>query len=232
MGIDVVVQLPLALRWPDLATLDNFFIGDNAQAIAHILQMTQGQGERCIYLYGRSGVGLSHLLYAACHEVQRLQHTAAYIPLQKTHLSPQLVEGMEQLALLCWDDIDAIAGQRAWEEALFHCYNRAQTSGSRLLIAAHAPPTQIAWSLPDLGSRLAASVTLALKPLQDEQKVQALQQRAKNRGMELSHEVGNYLLTHGPRDMHALFATLETLDQVSLSTQRRLTIPLVKSVLS
>lgn len=227
----MTLQLPLPLHWPDQATFDNFYVGDNAVALNAVQQLVSSKAAfSCVYIHGAQGAGLSHVLYAACHAAHQVGSTASYLPLQKTP-SPQLLEGLEQLSLVCWDDVDAVAGQRAWEEALFHSYNRMQATGTRLLVAAHAPPGQIAWSLPDLGSRLAASTVFAIKPLSDEDKLAALQQRAKRRGLELADEVGLYLLHHGPRDTHALFASLEKLDQFSLATQRRLTIPFVKQVL-
>lgn len=227
----MVMQLPLCLAWPDSATFDNFCQGNNAAVLACLQEMVQGSGEKYIYLHGASGVGLSHLLYATSHAAQEHGKTAAYLPLKKRVLSPLALEGMENLSLLCWDDIEAVAGDREWEEALFHCYNRVQMAGTCLLIAGHAPPTQIAWSLPDLGSRLAGGVVFTVQPLSDTQKIQTLQNRAKRRGFDLSDDVGNYLLRHCRRDMHALFGALEKLDHFSLSKQRRLTIPFVKQVL-
>ena len=99
------------------------------------------------------------------------------------------------------------------------------------VLASHAPPAQHAWGLPDLGSRLAASVVFQVKPLADEQKIAALQLRANAWGLGLSLEVGNYLINHYSRDMHALQAALEKLDQASYIAQRRLTIPFVKTIL-
>lgn len=227
----MALQLPLSLTWPDQTTFENFYSENNAPVLAYLREMVQGKGEKNIYLHGSGGVGLSHLLYAACRVTQERSLAAAYLPLSRANLSPQVLEGMENLSLLCCDDLEFIAGNKEWEEALFHCYNRAQTSGTCLLMAGHIPPTQIAWGLPDLGSRLAAGVVFAVQPLSDSQKIQALQYRAQKRGFDLPDETGNYLLSHCSRDMHALFTILEKLDHLSMAMQRRLTIPFVKQVL-
>lgn len=227
----MIAQLPLSLRWQDHATFANFYVGDNLQVVDYLRGITQGLGERFIYLYGAEGSGLTHLLQACCQAVNRQGKTAAYLPLANCGLVPEMLEGMESLDLLCLDDIQAIAGKSAWEEALFHSYNRLLTSQTRLVIVGHAALKQMPWILPDLLSRLSASVIFQLKTLSDEQKIIALQQRAKVRGLELSSEVGQYLLNRYPRDMHLLFNTLEKLDQASLAAQRRLTIPFVKLVL-
>lgn len=229
----MTLQLPLLLSWPEHATLDNFYTAEeNLAPLAYLREMTQGNNrERCIYLHGTSGVGLSHLLYATCHAVQQQGQTAVYLPLKKL-MSPAVLDGMENLSLICWDDVASIAGDRVWEEALFHCYNRAQMAGTRLLIASHIPPAQISWALPDLGSRLASSIVFAIQPLSDSQKIRTLQERAKKRGFDLSDKVGRYLLNHCSRDMHTLFATLEKLDHFSLAEQRYLTVPFVRKVLN
>ena len=70
-----------------------------------------------------------------------------------------------------------------------------------------------------------------MRELNDEQRLLALQQRAHLRGLEVSLEVGQFLLLRLPRDSQALFSALVQLDKASLSLKRKLTIPLVKSIL-
>jgi DnaA family protein len=225
------MQLPLPLKWDDATTFDSFYPGDNTQVVTYLKNLTLGLTERCVYLHGVSGVGLTHLLRACCQVLNREGQATAYLPLTKADFSPAILEGLESLTLICLDDIEAVINDPAWEEALFHCYNRLQSTDSRLLIASRAPPIAHACSLPDLGSRLAASIVFQVKPLSDEQKIAALQLRANARGLGLSLEVGNYLLSHYSRDMHTLLAALEKLDQASYIAQRRLTIPFVKTIL-
>lgn len=224
-------QLPLLLTWPDSATFDNFYQEGNTHVLACLQEMVQKKAQKHIYLQGLNGVGLSHLLYATCHAVQQQEGTAAYFSLKNGLLLPEMLEGIEDVSLLCWDDLECVAGNQVWEEALFHCYNRAQAAGALLLMASHVASSQIAWELADLKSRLAASTIFTVQPLSDAQKICALQYRAKRRGLELSDEVGNYLLKRCPRNMHALFEMLDELDHFSLAAQRRLTVPFVKEVL-
>lgn len=225
-------QLTLGLSLKDEATFDNFYLGKNAEIIAELKKTVGGQGERIIYLCGSRGQGLSHLLQACCHEAHKKHLSSVYLPL--AHLStlkPDVLMGLESLSLVCLDDLQMIAGLPAWEEAVFHLYNRIYDAGGRLIIAAHDLPKSIQLKLPDLISRLAWGIVYQLHPLSDEEKLSALTMRANRRGITLSEEVGKYLLTHCPRHMGTLFAALEALDKASLAAQRRLTIPFVKEVL-
>jgi DnaA family protein len=204
----MISQLPLALAWPDVATFDNFYAAGNLQVLTCLRDMVQGRGEKQICLQGFDRVGLSHLLYAACHQMQQLSGRAAYLSFKHSGLSSQLLEGMAHFSLVCWDDIEMVAGNREWEEALFHCYNQIQATGTALLLATHLPLGQIGWGLPDLKSRFMASTLFTVQSLTDPQKIQALQSRAKRRGLELSEEVGRYLLNHYPRYTQDLFIFL------------------------
>ncbi len=157
---------------------------------------------------------------------------AMYLPLREVmDHGPQLLDGMEEVDLLCLDDLEVLAGQADWEEALFHIYNRIQQRQGRLLMAAAAAPRALGFQLPDLVSRLGWGLVFHLQTLDDEEKQQMLQMRAARRGLQLSDEVARYILSRGARGMGELFAALEQLDQASLQAQHRLTIPFVKRVM-
>lgn len=140
---------------------------------------------------------------------------------------------MEQLSLVCFDNIECIAGDAAWEMALFDLFNRIQeTNHTRLLISADAPPRQLNLNLPDLASRLAWGQIYRLHALDDEGKLSALQLRANLRGFQLTEDVGRFLLKRLDREMRTLFETLNCLDKASIRLQRKMTIPFVKETLN
>lgn len=225
-------QLPLGIDLRDDCTLETFFPGDNQQALLHVKQMAKGEGELFIYLWGREGVGRTHLLQGACHWANRFHRTAFYLSLHPLKsLDPAILEGLERLDLICLDDIEAIAGIKEWEEALFHLFNRLRSQNRRLLIAASCAPKALAIVLPDLQSRLSWGVVYPLQPLDDENLLMALQLRAKERGLTLTDEVGAFLIRRCTRSMPELYTLLEALDKASLVAKRRLTIPFIKSVL-
>ncbi len=103
------VQLPLSVQLRDDATFANFFGGPN-DALINLLDMDRNipgiDAEQFIFIYGNTGVGCSHLLQAACHQVDRRAGRSIYLPMSElVHYSPQLLEGMERLQLVCIDDI-------------------------------------------------------------------------------------------------------------------------------
>lgn len=229
-------QLALGVHLQDDANFENFYCApdsESAQVIAALQRQIISDDETCLFLWGQSGVGLSHLLQASCHYAQAQGLKVQYLPLKElVNLSPEtLFDGLELLDLVCLDDLEAVIGQPHWEQALFTLYNRLKDTGKRLLIAARQGPHELTIELPDLKSRLSWGLVFQLSAMTDLQKQKALQLRARLRGMELNEELAQFILHRAPRDTHELFRCLGRLDDASLAEQRKLTIPFVKQVL-
>lgn len=225
-------QLPLSLPLDRNASLTQFIAGPNGEALHSLKALINGEQTQPILFWGSDGCGKSHLLQAACLELDSAGLSAVYLPLQEViSLPPQLLEGLEGLDLVAIDDLQLAAGNAAWEEALFDLYNRLKDSRTRLLLSCDQSPSELPLQLPDLRTRLAWGLIYPLKSLSDEEKLDALRQRAEARGLTLAEDVGRYLIRRAPRDLNSLFSLLERLDQASLAAQRRLTVPFVRTVM-
>ena len=224
------VQLPLGIRLREDATFEGYYPGPNHEAVEVLRAGTKGPGATPVYLWGAKGTGKSHLLQAACQVMGEQGAPAAYLPLAELP-APDVLEGMENVPLVCLDALECVAGREEWEEVIFHLFNRVLDAGGRLLIAARARPGELGLCLPDLVSRLGWGVMLRLQPLDDEEKVAALALHAQRRGLALPAEVGRYLIRRESRDLPALIGLLDRLDLASMAAQRRLTVPFVREVL-
>jgi DnaA family protein len=217
-------QLALGVRLRAEAIFDSFSPGPNTELLAAL----QSPASEPLWLWGSHGSGKTHLLQAVCAAAQ----TAAYLPLDRSSaLPPAALGGFESCRVLCLDDVDAVAGDLAWEHALFRLFNDAAELRTRLIFAAGAAPRQLAWSLDDWRSRAAACVVYQLRDLDDAGRIEALRRRAAQRGLQLPQETSEYLLRRMPRDLPSLFELLDHLDEASLIAQRRLTIPFIRDAL-
>jgi DnaA family protein len=221
-------QLTLAVKPFDGSRFENYFVCEaNLQAVKSLETMAQ-TGE-LVYLWGAAQAGKSHLLQSAA----AITSESFYLPLaDKDLLDPALLEGLHELPLVCIDDIQLIAGDRNWENALFDLFNRIRESGSSLLIAGNMAPSALAIQLQDLQSRLQSMLVYHLASLDDEDKKKALQLRASRRGFELNDAVAGYIMARAGRRFDDLMKVLDTLDDKTLETQRRLSIPLVRETLA
>lgn len=223
-------QLALPVHLRDEATLENFLFGEELAPLRGLLERQTGlEGEPSIFLHGPAGSGRSHLLQGACHALPG--GDAVYLPLdQLKDMTPDTVlDGVEALSRVCLDNLQAVAGDRDWELALFHFLNRARERGCRVLLAADAAPRQLPVALPDLSSRLAWGVVFQLRAPNDARKLEIIRFRARRRGMVLEDDAARYILARAPRSMAALMTLLDTLDRDSMTLKRPLTIPFIKS---
>jgi len=225
-------QLSLEVRLADHALFDTFFDGSNAAA-AHALQdMLRSRVSAVLWLWGPAETGKTHLLQACVNAADGQELRAGYLPLgPDSELSPEALDGMGDLDVVCIDDVDAIAGDRQWEQAMFLLFENLLQHGARLILAARQAPLHCDFRLPDLASRFSSGATFRLHPLSDEDKLKAMQLRADWRGLALPDDTARYLLARVDRSFNRLLELLDQLDRKALAAQKRLTVPFVKSAL-
>lgn len=222
-------QLPLALKLRQGKDFAGFVCAEDADLIP-LLQSLSGGDIGQAYLYGEAGSGKSHLLEACVAQVEQRGARASLLSASLLkELPPAVLAGMEDgLCLLALDDVDALAGRPEWEEALFHFYNRCRAQQVALLFAGRLSPRQAGFGLPDLTTRLGAGPVLCLALPDEAGLMRLLQQQARDRGLQLSEELAQFMLKRAPRQPAALAQLMERLDQAALADGRRLSIPFVK----
>lgn len=224
------VQLPLALRFPPDQRFETFASAPPG-ALAQLRALAQGNAADCVYLTGPAATGKSHLLLAACAEAEAAGRRTAYLPLAAAagRLRDAL-DAFEHADLLALDGLEAVAGDREDEIALFDAHNRARDAGRTLLYAARVAPDALELVLPDLRSRLSQCARIALEALDDAGRAEVLRLRALRRGLQLEDAAIDWLLKRVDRDLVSLTGLLDRLDRESLAAQRRLTVPFLRRI--
>lgn len=233
-------QLSLAVNLPDDETFVSFLSGENLYLVPAIHSFIDDPSDTkhsntitSLVLFGAQGVGKSHLLHASCAYAESKNISSVCLSLTEySHLPVNILDGLETIELVCLDDVHLVKSQLDWQQGIFDLYNRISERGGKLLITANDAITNIDFKLPDLKSRLQWGLTEQVKALSDEDKVVALQLRAKTRGIDLSNDVAKFLFTRLSRDMKDIIDSLNRLDEASIREQRKITIPFIKDILS
>ena len=226
-----VPQLPLALRYPPDQRLESF-IAAPPGAIAQLRALAGVAGADWLYLAGAAGTGKTHLALALCAAAEQAGRRAAYLPLVAA--SGRLGDALDSLEgndVIALDGLEAIAGDRDDEIALFDFHNRARSVGLNVLYTAREAPDALALALPDLRSRLSQNARLVLYPLDDASRADLLRDRAQRRGLVLEEPAIDWMLSHADRNLNRLVALLDRLDRESLAAQRRITVPFLRQVM-
>jgi len=226
-------QLTLSLGCQPKRDFDGFVVGDNAQLVKVLKCLPEVNERRFYYIWGESGCGKSHLLQAECQLSTLAQWRCIYLEAEQLlEFGPEVLDGMEHFDLVCVDDIDRLLGSELWEEGFFHFYNKLFDGNSSLVVSASSAPRSLDIELPDLQSRLCSGEVYQVAGLADDAKMEFMISDAHKRGFQLTPEVAEYIIQRSPRDIMSLQAVLDTLDALSLSEQRLITIPFVKKALS
>jgi DnaA family protein len=216
-------QIPLAMLPETAPSFDSFTVGANAAALQHLAQLQLPTAP--VYLWGPSGSGKTHLLQAMARRQQALGRSVGWFDAATP--APWPVD--EHWSLVLLDDCEAYDGQR--QQAAFTVFVEAMSAGVQVLAAGRLPPVDLDVR-DDLRTRLGWGPVFALQPLAEADARAALRREAERRGISLSDDVMDYLLTRFERDLKHLMRLLDRLDRFALSQHRGVTVPLLKSMLA
>jgi DnaA family protein len=139
-----------------------------------------------------------------------------------------LLSACKSIGMRVADDVHLLDHEA--QIALFNTYNQLKEAGETLITAGLHAPTQMGLR-DDLATRLAWGLVYQLHPLSDQEKAEALQAHARERGMKLPTEVTDYCLRYLRRDLPTLMAVLDALDEWSLTEKKPVTVPMLKKLL-
>ncbi len=216
-------QIPLAIGPEPQPTFERFVPGANAAALAHLRGLAMPAAP--VYLWGVAGSGKTHLLRALaqrCHDEGR--QAGWFDP--EAALPWTLQSGW---ALAVIDRCDELP--EAAQHAAFALFEDAAAHGVQIAAAGRLPPVDLPLR-DDLRTRLAWGHVFALEPLAEAETRAALRREADHRGIFLSDDVMDHLLTRFPRDLGHLMHLLDRLDEYALARSRPVTVPLVRQMLA
>lgn len=214
-------QLPLALEMRPALGRDDFMVAQcNREAVAWI-DLWPNWPVPALCLYGPKGCGKSHLA-----EVWRARSAALSVP--ATDLAgcdPDALLGDAQGLVI--EDADSALD----ETACFHLYNMLKERGGHLLMTSTLPPSRWKVALPDLKSRLGASLVCEISPPDDDLMVGLLLKLFADRQIQAGPQTISYILPRIERSFVALTDLVAAIDRRALAEKRAVTLPLVRSVM-
>ena len=223
-------QIALDIGLASSPSFANFFCGPNEAALKHLTLWT-GNALRSpvpTYLWGESASGKTHLLKAV-REALREQGAASGW-MDASIMEPPDFD--ERWAAVVLDDCHLYTAVQ--QQAAFNWFvNALNAPDGRprwVLAAGNAPPADLQLR-DDLRSRLGWGHVFALEALTELERRAVLRKEADARGVFLSDEAMDFILSRFSRDLGSLMQLLDQLDAYALQTKRAITIPLIKSML-
>ena len=221
-------QIPLDVSLSEYMTFETFYLGPNKSVVDSL----RDEKNQLIWLAGLEGFGKTHLLHAFLNSHEHENKKVLYLPMSESQdFTPDILDNLAQYDLVAIDDIENIIGDMTWEEQLLKFYEDSYSTSNKILITANDTPKGLDFLLPDLSSRFNLALIERLRPMNEDEMIKAILIHSKARGFDLPEDSAKYLINRVPRDVSVLIDMIKLLDYESLSMQRKLTIPFIKTVL-
>ena len=221
-------QIPLDVSLSEYMTFETFYLGPNK----FVVDSLRDEKNQLIWLAGLEGFGKTHLLHAFLNSHEHENKKVLYLPMSESQdFTPDILDNLAQYDLVAIDDIENIIGDMTWEEQLLKFYEDSYSTRNKILITANDTPKGLNFLLPDLSSRFNLALIERLRPMNEDEMIKAILIHSKARGFDLPEDSAKYLINRVPRDVSVLVDMIKLLDYESLSMQRKLTIPFIKTVL-
>ena len=184
-----------------------------------------------LLLMGLSGTGKSYLAQAILNDSTSKEIKASYLPLQAiTKTAVTSLEGYEQFELVIIDSLEHLSSKQDWQTIIFNFLNLAYESHCKVILTAALNIPELNF-FPDLHSRLMRMEMESLITLQNDTLRQAIACVCDSYDITISSKAVEYLLKRYQRDIGSIMTAIHSLDALSASQKRRITVPLIKEFL-
>ena len=193
-----------AIGLDDRYRFASFVLGNsNELAFAAASQVAQNPGTvyNPLLLYGSTGLGKTHLLHAAGHQIAEDNPGARVEYLHSEKFVSEMIQALRRDGIdafkrryrsvdtLLIDDIQFFAGKDRSQEEFFHTFNSLLESRQQIILTCDRYPKEVDGIEARLRSRFGWGLTVSIEPPDFETRVAILQKKALERGLELDDSV-------------------------------------------
>jgi DnaA family protein len=182
-----------------------------------------------IYVWGPSGSGKSHLLMAMQKFYKDVGLPHLYLTSQQPDWQFADIQTGPNCCTYFIDDVESLNNSEV--NQLFKLLIDQKNNPEKLIFVSGSKSSPHLKIRDDISSRLSSGLNFELSFLTDAEKILALQELIKARGLNIATDIPHWLLTHFYRDLPSLISIIEAVDHYSLQTKRPITLPLLKELL-
>ncbi len=213
-------QIPFDIPLREAFEAEDYLVtASNAAAVGWIDRWPDWGDSHCVILYGTAGCGKTHLSHVWQHKSGAVRARLDQISFSESHDN------------LIVEDIDKDIQSPPFQEKLFHLYNWQKEKGGMLMLTARSHPNDWPLSLPDLSSRMLASMILEIGPPDDELLTAVIVKQFMDRQINVPIEVVQYLIPRIERSFEAARDIVSKIDILALVRKRKITVPLIRELL-
>jgi len=223
---------------------DNFIVGDSNQfayTTAKSVAEKPGQLYNPLFIYGGVGLGKTHLLQAIGNYHIDLGKTVIYTTLEQfmnsftSHLRSQTMDRFRdkfrECDLLLIDDIQFLSRKEQTQEEFFHTFNELYNSNKQIVITSDRQPNKISGLVDRLRSRFEMGLMADIQPPGLETKIAIIQKKCELDGIQLNHEIINFIATNMGDNIREIEGTIIKLNAMSSMLNQEITLDFAQNAI-
>ncbi len=191
-------------------TFDTFIVGSSnkfAHAASLAVATNPGRAYNPLFIYGNSGLGKTHLLYAIRNEIHKNHPEKDIVYVKGEDFTNELIEAImtksniefrqkyRKSHVLLVDDIQFIGGKDSTQEEFFHTFNSLYETKSQIVLTSDRPPKEIKTLEDRLRSRFESGLIADIQPPDFETRIAIIRRKAELLQIELPDDVTEYIAT-------------------------------------
>ena len=228
-------------------TFDTFIVGSSnkfAHAACLAVATNPANAYNPLFLYGNSGLGKTHLLYAIGNEIKKNSPEKTICYIKGDDFTNELIESLRmarmsefrkkyrQADILLVDDVQFIGGKESTQEEFFHTFNALYDAHKQIVLTSDRPPKEIKTLDDRLRSRFESDLIADVQPPDVETRIAIIKRKAELLDLDLSNEVCEYIASKIKANIRQLEGTVKKLKAKNLVNQEKITVSSVQEVIS
>lgn len=228
-------------------TFDTFIVGSSnkfAHAASLAVATNPGRAYNPLFIYGNSGLGKTHLLYAIRNEIHKNNPEKDIVYVKGEDFTNELIEALMKKSniefrqkyrksdVLLVDDIQFIGGKDATQEEFFHTFNTLYEAKSQIVLTSDRPPKEIKTLEDRLRSRFESGLIADIQPPDFETRIAIIRRKAELLQIDLPDDVIEYIATRLKTNIRQLEGVVKKLKAKNQLYGDKVTINIAQKTIS
>lgn len=257
LELDVIVPDDMTTREQEITentpdddyefTFDTFIVGSSnkfAHAASLAVATNPGRAYNPLFIYGNSGLGKTHLLYAIKNEIHKTHPEKDIVYVKGEDFTNELIQALmtksniefrqkyRKSDVLLVDDIQFIGGKDATQEEFFHTFNTLYEAKSQIVLTSDRPPKEIKTLEDRLRSRFESGLIADIQPPDFETRIAIIRRKAELLQIELPDDVTEYIATRLKSNIRQLEGVVKKLKAKNQLYGDKITINIAQKTIS
>ena len=228
-------------------TFDNFIVGSSnkfAHAACTAVAANPAMNYNPLFIYGPSGLGKTHLLYAITNEIKRKKPAAKIIYIRGEDFTTQFIEALaaqmtnefrnkyRSCDVLLIDDIQFIAGKTSTQEEFFHTFNALYEEHKQIILTSDRPPRDMKTLEDRLKTRFEWGLLADIQPPDLELRVAIIKKKAEQVGIIIPEDVLTYLAENLRSNIRQIEGAMKKLGALAFLSGQKITMEVARGCIA